>query len=225
MAHTHFDPAAGQQSCEIWIQHSRKEPATLPPKRYRSGIRLVLSKPNTRNAFSKPSRRIDLEKVNEAIVWFREARDAGRRIFVCGNGGSSATASHFAADMFKGSSHNGTNRFRILALTDSVPTLTAYSNDLGYDDDVVFVEQLRNFAEPGDILMAISGFGNSPNVLRAVEYANSIECRTIALTGRNGGKLGPSRPAQHSGRRTAHGPDRRCPLDRVPYDLLLLYEH
>jgi D-sedoheptulose 7-phosphate isomerase len=133
--------------------------------------------------------RIDLQKVNEAIVWFREARDAGRRIFVCGNGGSSATASHFAADMFKGSSYNVTNRFRILALTDSVPTLTAYSNDVGYD--VVFVEQLRNFAEPGDIMMAISGSGNSPNALRAVEYANSIGCRTIALTGRNGGKLGP----------------------------------
>lgn len=133
--------------------------------------------------------RIDLEKVNEAIVWFREVRDAGRRIFVCGNGGSSATASHFAGDMFKGASYNVPNRFRILALTDSVPTLTAYSNDVGYD--VVFVEQLRNFAEPGDILMAISGSGNSPNVLRAVEYANSIGCRTIALTGRNGGKLGP----------------------------------
>lgn len=133
--------------------------------------------------------RIDLEKVNQAIEWFREARAAGRRIFVCGNGGSASTASHFACDMVKGASFNRPTRFRILALTDSLPTLTAYSNDVGYD--VVFAEQLRNFAEPGDLFMAISGSGNSPNVLRAMEYANSVGCRTIALTGRDGGKLGP----------------------------------
>ena len=80
-------------------------------------------------------------------------------------------------------------RFRIMALTDSLPTITAYSNDVGYE--CIFAEQLKNFARPGDIVMAISGSGNSPNVLRAIEYANSIGCRTIALTGRDGGKLGP----------------------------------
>jgi len=133
--------------------------------------------------------RIDLEKVNQAIEWFREARDAGRRIFVCGNGGSASTASHFACDMVKGASFNRPTRFRILALTDSLPTLTAYSNDVGYH--VVFAEQLRNFAEPGDLFMAISGSGNSPNVVCSMEYANSVGCRTIALTGRDGGKLGP----------------------------------
>jgi D-sedoheptulose 7-phosphate isomerase len=132
---------------------------------------------------------IDLEKVNQAIEWFREARDQGRGIFVCGNGGSASTASHFACDMVKGASYGRPKRFRILALTDSLPTLTAYSNDSGYD--VVFAEQLRNFAAPGDLFMAISGSGNSPNVLRAIEYANSVGCRTIALTGRDGGKLGP----------------------------------
>ena len=133
--------------------------------------------------------RIDLPSVHRAIEWFRDARDSGRRIFVCGNGGSASTASHFACDMVKGASQCGNTRFRIQALTDSVPTLTAYSNDIGYD--VVFVEQLRNFAERGDLFMAISGSGNSPNVVRAMEYANSAGCRTIALTGRNGGKLGP----------------------------------
>ena len=132
---------------------------------------------------------IDLEKVNRAIEWFREARDCGRRIFVCGNGGSASTASHFACDMVKGASFERPTRFKMLALTDSLPTLTAYSNDVGYD--VVFAEQLRNFAEPGDLFMAISGSGNSPNVLRAIEYANSAGCRTIALTGRDGGRLGP----------------------------------
>ncbi|HUB79399.1 MAG TPA: SIS domain-containing protein [Bryobacteraceae bacterium] len=132
---------------------------------------------------------IDVEKVNQAIEWFTEARDSGRRIFVCGNGGSASTASHFACDMVKGASYGRPARFRILALTDSLPTLTAYANDVGYD--VVFAEQLRNFAEKGDLFLAISGSGNSPNVVQAMEYANAAGCRTIALTGRDGGKLGP----------------------------------
>lgn len=132
---------------------------------------------------------IDAEKVRQAIGIFTQARDEGRRIFVCGNGGSASTASHFVCDMVKGASFQRDRRFRIMALTDSLPTITAYANDVGYD--CVFVEQLKNFAEPGDVVMAISGSGNSPNVLRAVEYANSIGCRTIALSGRGGGKLGP----------------------------------
>ena len=133
--------------------------------------------------------KIDLDKVQEAISWFRQARDEDRRIFVCGNGGSASTASHFACDIVKGASFNREKRFKLMALTDSLPTLTAYSNDVSYE--AVFVEQLKNFAQPGDIVMAISGSGNSPNVLRALEYANSIGCRTLALTGRDGGKLGP----------------------------------
>src|SRR5579863_7520176 len=132
---------------------------------------------------------IDLEKVSRAIEILAQARADGRRIFVCGNGGSASTASHFATDMVKGASYGRTSRFRILALTDSLPTITAYSNDVSYE--CVFVEQLKNFAEPGDVVIAISSSGNSPNVLRAVEYGNSIGCRTIALTGRDGGQLGP----------------------------------
>jgi len=131
---------------------------------------------------------VDLRKVECAIELLAEAREHGRHIFVCGNGGSASTASHFACDIVKGASFNRSKRFRIMALTDSLPTLTAYSNDVSYE--CVFVEQLRNFAEPGDVVMAISGSGNSPNVLRAVEYANSVGCRTIALTGRDGGSLG-----------------------------------
>ena len=147
---------------------------------------------------------LDLAKVHQAIDWMREARDAGRRIFVCGNGGSASTASHFACDMVKGASYNRGSRFRIMALTDSLPTLTAYSNDVGYD--CVFREQLMNFAEPGDVVMGISGSGNSPNVLHAIEYANQTGCKTIALTGRDGGKLGPiaqlniQAPVPHMGR-------------------------
>jgi D-sedoheptulose 7-phosphate isomerase len=91
--------------------------------------------------------------------------------------------------MVKGASFDRPARFRIMALTDSLSTITAYSNDVGYEH--VFVEQLKNFARPGDVVMAFSGSGNSPNVVRALEYGNSIGCRTIALTGRDGGKLGP----------------------------------
>ena len=132
---------------------------------------------------------VDLEKVGQAIELFKDARSQGHHIFVCGKGGSASTASHFACDIVKGASYNRSQRFRIMALTDQMATLTAYANDVSYD--CVFVEQLRNFAHAGDVVMGISGSGNSPNVIRALEYANSIGCKTIALTGRDGGKLGP----------------------------------
>lgn len=131
---------------------------------------------------------VDLASVEQAIQWLREARDQDRQVFVAGNGGSAATASHFVCDMIKGASYQRDRRFRILALNDNTSTITAYANDVGYDS--VFVEQLRNFARPGDLYLAISGSGNSPNVVRAMEYANQAGCRTIALTGRDGGKLG-----------------------------------
>jgi D-sedoheptulose 7-phosphate isomerase len=131
---------------------------------------------------------IDLEKVSLAIEWFHQARQNGCAIFVAGNGGSAATASHFVCDMLKGASYGKPSRFRIQSLTDSMPTMTAYSNDLSYADAIA--EQLKNFAEPGDIYMAISGSGNSANVIRAMEYATSMGCRTLALTGQDGGKLG-----------------------------------
>lgn len=131
---------------------------------------------------------IDVTAVDRAIELLREARDNERHVFVCGNGGSASTASHFVCDMVKGASFNRDSRFRIMALTDSMPTITAYSNDVSYE--CIFEEQMKNFAGKGDVLIAISGSGNSPNVVRATEYANSIGCRTIALTGRDGGKLG-----------------------------------
>jgi len=142
-----------------------------------------------RSSLNQTLSRIDAQKVAQAVDWLREARDHGKTIFVCGNGGSASTASHFACDIVKGCSYQQDRRFRIMALTDSLPTMTAYSNDVSYE--CVFVEQLKNFAQPGDVVMAISGSGNSPNVLRAIEYANRIGCRTIGLSGRDGGKLGP----------------------------------
>src|SRR5690242_9346372 len=98
---------------------------------------------------------IDLNKVQAATDLLAEARKQGRRIFVCGNGGSAASSTHFVTDMVKGASYGQEERFRIIALTESVPTITAYSNDVGYD--CVFVEQLKNFAQAGDVVIGVSG--------------------------------------------------------------------
>lgn len=132
---------------------------------------------------------IDLAKVEELIELFRRARDEDRQIFLCGNGGSASTANHIVCDIVKGASLGKPKRFRVMALSESIPTMTAYANDIGYE--VVFAEQLKNFARPGDVVVAVSGSGNSPNVVRALECANEIGCRTVALTGRDGGKLAP----------------------------------
>jgi D-sedoheptulose 7-phosphate isomerase len=132
---------------------------------------------------------LDLAKLDEAYAWLQEARAQGRTIFMTGNGGSAASASHFVCDMLKGASFGLSQRFRIMALHDNMPTLTAYSNDVDYHDAAL--EQLKNFASPGDVLIAISGSGNSPNVLRAMEFANANGLRTIAFSGRDGGKLAP----------------------------------
>ena len=126
-------------------------------------------------------------QVADLIDAIRDVRERDAQIFVVGNGGSAATASHFAVDLGKGASLGAERRFRVLSLTDNVPWITALGNDLSYAD--VFVEQLRNYARPGDLLLAFSGSGNSENVLRAVRYANSIGCRTIGLAGYAGGRL------------------------------------
>lgn len=133
-----------------------------------------------------------LQKLNPDTVarvgqLLADARAEGRQVFLCGNGGSAALASHLAVDLGKGSSRNRPKRFRVLSLNDNTPWLTALANDLSYED--VFVEQLRNFAQPGDVLLAISSSGNSKNILKAVEYANQIGCVTVGLSGFAGGKL------------------------------------
>jgi D-sedoheptulose 7-phosphate isomerase len=130
---------------------------------------------------------LNTRDIGTAVAWLKEARDAGRFIYVCGNGGSASIASQMVVDLLKGASYGHAKRFKIVALTDSVATITAYANDVDYES--VFVEQLRNFAGEGDVLLAISGSGNSPNVLRAVEHANGIGCRTIGLTQAGGGAL------------------------------------
>lgn len=130
---------------------------------------------------------LDLERVRQIREACAEAREEGRQIFVCGNGGSAATASHLANDLGKGASCGRKKRFKVLSLTDNVPWLTALANDLDYR--AVFAEPLRNFAQPGDLLIAISGSGNSPNVLNAAQVARELGMKTVGLTGFGGGKL------------------------------------
>lgn len=124
-------------------------------------------------------RSIPVDKVSDLIERLRTARSESRTIFVCGNGGSAANASHFAVDLGKSASMAGSRRFRVLSLNDNTPYITAIGNDYSYDD--VFVEQLINLAQPGDILMCLSVSGNSPNVVKAVEWANKNGLVTIGL--------------------------------------------
>jgi D-sedoheptulose 7-phosphate isomerase len=124
-------------------------------------------------------------RVIELALWETYLRDG--TIIVCGNGGSAATASHFACDLAKWTRHEGRRYVRALALTDNIPVMTAWSNDTAYER--VFLEQLMSLYRPGDTLVAISGSGNSPNVLCAVEWANEQDAMTISMTGFGGGKL------------------------------------
>lgn len=130
---------------------------------------------------------LDAAAVDRAVLRLRQARDQEQTIYACGNGGSASIASQMVVDLVKGGSFRKPRRFRMLGLTDSIATITAYGNDEGYEQ--VFVEQLKNWARPGDVLIAISGSGDSPNVLRAVEYANQVGCATIGLTTAQGGRL------------------------------------
>ncbi len=127
------------------------------------------------------------EPIARVIELLLEALHRGATIFTAGNGGSAATASHFAADLAKGSIVAGQPRFRVVPLTDNVPVITAWSNDVDYE--VIFAEQVRNLLRPGDILILISGSGNSPNVLRAAETARAMGGITVGFSGYEGGKL------------------------------------
>ena len=111
----------------------------------------------------------------------------GRFVFICGNGGSASIASQMVVDIVKGASLRKAARFKMIGLTDSIATITAYANDEGYE--TVFEEPLRNFARPGDLVMGISGSGNSPNILRAVEWATDHDMTTWGVTGFDGGQL------------------------------------
>ncbi|MBI5739878.1 MAG: SIS domain-containing protein [Nitrospirae bacterium] len=110
-----------------------------------------------------------------------------KQVFIMGNGGSGSTASHFACDINKGTCSELERKFRVICLNDNVPTILAYANDVSYDN--IFVEQLKNFIRPGDVVIGISGSGNSKNVLMAVSYAKEKGAKTVGLSGFDGGKL------------------------------------
>ena len=122
-----------------------------------------------------------------------ECYEHRRIVFICGNGGSGSNSSHFCEDLGKCTlrredfDNDAKKRLRVISLTDNTPYILAWANDEGYDR--IFVEQLKNLANPGDLLIAISGSGNSPNVLRAVEWANRNGLKTFGCTGFSGGKL------------------------------------
>jgi D-sedoheptulose 7-phosphate isomerase len=128
----------------------------------------------------------EIDRLVDAIV---AAYETGRCVFIIGNGGSAANASHLCEDLGKGTlkDFEHQKRLKVISLTDNVPYLLAWGNDTGFER--VFVEQLRNLAAPGDLLIAISGSGSSPNVLRAVEHANGAGLLTFGVAGYDGGKL------------------------------------
>ena len=130
---------------------------------------------------------LDQEEINKVLNVLTDAYQAERNVIIFGNGGSASTASHFAADFNKGVSLGKSKRFKVISLCDNLATIMAYSNDLSYDD--IFVEQIKNFLQAKDVVIGISGSGNSINVLKAIEYANKQGATTIAFTGYNGGKL------------------------------------
>ena len=130
---------------------------------------------------------ISVEVVGELIEKFRRALREDRQIFVFGNGGSASNASHFATDLGKGASDKTGRRFRVLSLNDNVSWMTALGNDYAYEE--VFVRQLMNYGRPGDLALALSVSGSSPNVVRAVEWAGKNGLDTIALVGGKRGAL------------------------------------
>lgn len=144
------------------------------------------------------------EQIWTVIRVLEAAWRRGARIFIVGNGGSAATASHMANDLNKLTIVPDQQRFKALALTDNVPLMTAWGNDAAYEQ--IFAEQLRNFIEPGDVVLAISCSGNSPNVLHTIAVAREHAAITIGLTGATGGRLKPmvdhciDVPSDHIGR-------------------------
>ena len=130
---------------------------------------------------------IDPALIESLVKILRQAHQEDRRIFVIGNGGSAANASHFATDLGKGASDKLAKRFRVMSLTDNTPWITALGNDDSYAD--IFRRQLENYAEPSDVVLGMSVSGNSPNLVEAIKWSNDHGLKTIALISAHGGKL------------------------------------
>src|SRR5919107_6433129 len=130
---------------------------------------------------------IPVEEVDKVISTFRRALNEDRQIFVFGNGGSASNASHFVTDLGKSASDKTYRRFRCLSLNENLSWITAIGNDYAYED--IYLRQLENYARPGDIVMVLSVSGNSPNLVKAIEYCKKQNIYAIALTGAKKGRL------------------------------------
>lgn len=130
---------------------------------------------------------VPADAVEKLVARLKDAHAADRRVFIFGNGGSAANASHFATDLGKGASDRLAKRFRVLSLTDNVAWMTALANDCAYED--IFVGQLQNFAQPGDLVIGISVSGNSPNCVKALEWAGKHGLHRFAIVGARRGRM------------------------------------
>lgn len=130
---------------------------------------------------------LDHNAIQQASDAFLDTYHKGGNIYIFGNGGSGATASHVAGDFLKGASYGLDKRFRMICLNDNVASMMAIANDIGYED--IFIEPLKNYIQPNDLVIGISGSGNSENVVRAMQHAKDNGVKTLALCGFKGGKI------------------------------------
>ncbi|MBI4805534.1 MAG: SIS domain-containing protein [Desulfovibrio sp.] len=159
---------------QITLDQTGRFKATITPEGYLLGMRAVVS-------------RLDKNQIGRIADMLHAAYVADKQVFVMGNGGSAATASHFSSDLAKAVAVNGNRGFRAIPLTDNIPLMTAWGNDVGFED--IFSGQMRNLVNPGDVVIGISGGGMSGNVIKAMELARDRGARTVGLTGFTGGKL------------------------------------
>ncbi len=148
---------------------------------YTTGIRQYLSQ--LQDVLTK----VDVGEIAAIAEVIHTAYEQQKTVLVMGNGGSGSTASHMTSDMNKGACFHAEKKFRFLSLTDCTPLILSLGNDVNFES--IFVEQLKNYAQPGDVVIGILGSGNSPNVLRAIEYAKRLGCVTVGVCGFGGGKL------------------------------------
>lgn len=146
----------------------------MTPQEYIDSVKLTLDQ-------------LDPQAIEAMVEAFYATYERGGNIYTMGNGGSGASASHAAGDFLKGASYGLEKRFKMICLNDNLPSMMAIANDIGWES--IFVEPLKNFLSPNDLVIGISGSGNSANVVAALEYANSKGATTLAMTGFKGGKI------------------------------------
>jgi D-sedoheptulose 7-phosphate isomerase len=161
--------------------HKKMTRAIIPQPAEAPGAKAYLQQ------VSEVLKRLPFALIDQVVDRLWKAYREDQAVYLFGNGGSAALASHCACDLGKGTIMNGNRRFRVLALTDNVPLLTAWANDACYAD--VFAEQLRSFLRKDDVVFALSASGNSPNVLNALSLAQEVGASTMGLTGFQGGKM------------------------------------